>query len=229
MPKVKRIMLWDKQVRPTWYTPWSNTIAYYKFDWNLNDSSWNSRNLSMSAWTFSYSALTSWAKYVQTNKNAYSTEISDLPFSQSAYTVSFRLSYANWISNTEWCTVIEMWDSSNILRPVLYWASTSTNTFTVMNTGLSYTPSVSNSWHYYAITLDGSNTKLYVDWVLKWTASLPWITASTVYFRLNTPKWVTNTKMTSENKLSELIFENQTWNLDDVLNYYNQTKSNYWL
>ena len=211
------------------WTPTSNTLAYYKFDWNLNDISWNSRNLSMSAWTFSYSTLTSWAKYVQTNKNAYSTEISDLPFSQSAYTVSFRLSYANWITNTEWCTVIEMWNSSNILRPVLYWASTSINKFTVMNTGLSYTPSVSNSWHYYTITLDGSNTKLYVDWVLQWTTSLPWITASTVYFRLNTPKWVNNTKMTSENKLSELIFENQTWDADKIANYYNSTKWNYWL
>ena len=225
--KVKKIYVGNNLVRPVW-KPNANTLAYYQFNWNLNDSSWNSRNLSMTTWTFSYSTLASWAKYVQTNKNAYSTELS-LPFSQSAYTISFRLSYANWITNTTGCIVIDLHDGTKILRPVLYWKSISLTNFRVMDTWLSYIPSVSNSWHQYTVTLDWSNTKLYVDWVLQWTASLPWMTASTTYFRLNNAHGVSGTQYTSEDKLSELIFENKQWTATEVLNYYNQTKSNYWL
>jgi len=34
--------------------PWANTVAYYKFDWNLNDSSGNNRNMALSRGSVTY-------------------------------------------------------------------------------------------------------------------------------------------------------------------------------
>ena len=59
-----------------WWKPWANTIAYYKFDWNLNDSSGNNRNLSMYTGSFSYWTLSSWQPYCQLNTSATTNEAS---------------------------------------------------------------------------------------------------------------------------------------------------------
>lgn len=212
------------------WKPTNNTIAYYKFENNLNDSSWNNRNLSMATWSFSYWTLSSWIKYVQTNKSAQTNSIS-IPYNKwVAFTLNFRLSFDS-VYNTYWTSIIEIhsWWSDWIIRPVHSWnSSASTRIFLLNNNSLTYTPSPVWSWNMYTFVCDWNWIKFYVNSNLIWTGSLPMPNTNNPYFKIN---WVwnnTSTTYTSQDKISEFILEKAKWNQSDIQKHYNRTKSLYW-
>ena len=222
------------------FTPWADTVAYYPFNWNMNDSSWNNRNLSVAQWTFTYWALSWWAKYVQTNFNSYSSQISNFPLNSNSATISFWMSFVYWTawnwntSSTYWASVFDLVWSNNVLRPVLSWLYNSSLRYwfwyiNTVNQTEFYVPSVSESWHLYTIVCNWWTASIYIDWALRktWT-----YTVQNWYgFILNTVAWNSTQKRdySSRDKLSELIFENRQWTAQEISNYYNLTKSNYWL
>ncbi len=234
--KVKKRYVGTNLVRPDTWTPWSNTVAYYKFDWNMNDSSWNNRNLSVAQWTFTYWTLSQWAKYIQTNFNSYSSQISSFPLNSNSATISFWMSFVNWTawnwntSSTYWATVFDLMWSNGLIRPCLSWWYNDgylTYWFCYLDVTNHYVPSVSESWHLYTIVLNWWTASIYMDWVLWKTWTYPvnnWYS-----FRLNTVDWDSTQRRqySSRDKLSELIFENKQWTAQEVQDYYNKTKSNY--
>jgi hypothetical protein len=220
------------------WTPWSNTVAYYKFDWNMNDSSWNNRNLSVAQWTFTYWTLSQWAKYIQTNFNSYSSQISSFPLNSNSATISFWMSFVNWTawnwntSSINWATVFDLEWSNGIIRPVLSWWYNDdylTYWFCYLNVTNHYVPSVSESWHLYTAVLNWWTSKIYIDWAFWKTWTYP--VQNWYNFRLNTVDWDSTQRRnySSRDKLSELIFENKQWTSDEISHYFDITKSDYWL
>ena len=216
-----------------WRKPNENTIVYYEFNWNLNDSSWNNRNLSMTLWSFSYSSLASWWKYVQTNTSAYSSTIT-IPFSRVA-TISFFLSYTPNTHWYNWWTILELinlsYSSWNLVRPVYYrtWSS-STALRLLNNDSIWYNPSVAESRHYYCFTLDENHTKLYVDWqlVAEWWAIVDSNLTSMV-LRINSVEWNNRQNYAWNCKLWELIIESKTRISQEQQSYFNKMKNLYWI
>ena len=229
--KIKKVRIWvnwvEKQIYPAGWKPWSNTVAYYKFDWNLNDSSWNSRNLSMATWSFTYWTESWWWKYVLTNKSAYSNTIS-MPLSAN-WTVSFYACSPQSVTNDYSCTFFDFqWQNWwwIQLRPenpnwiITFWSTSASNPIW--------------NWDYYTVTSSNSATKtVYKNWVNIGTYQGSEATTSNLMFRLNSVmyRWDGRNyeKHSTIIKLWELIVEWTTRTTQEIQDYYNQTKSNYWL
>lgn len=213
--------------------PWANTVAYYEFSNNLNDSSWNSRNLWTQSWTFTYWTTSWWGKYIQTGSGIRSTEIT-MPFNQEAYTINFYCSYIPTSHGSVWGTIFDLYHSSygsSMTRCIYYWSGlTGWPMYMLDHDGVSYQPSVSESWHNYIFTFDWVNMKLYVDsnyiWsVSKWAdANLPSLT-----FKLGGVVWQNNNNFYSNAKIWKFILENQTRTAEEVSDYFNLTKWDYWI
>lgn len=229
------------------YTPDSDTLAYWKFDWDLKDSSWKWYNLTSSgAWSFTYWTTSWWGKYVQTNYRAYSNEISNFPFNSAHWTVSFWMSFTNntkWYWGTQssytytWATVFDLMNTSNwwtLVRPTLSWMSSWWswwqywfNFLNIQANTNRYQPSTSDTWHYYTLTLNSWTAKLYRDWSLVSTDS--YTAGSSFKFILNTVTWWSSyyNNYSSVDKLSELIIDNKVWSESNISDFYNYTKNLY--
>ena len=82
-------------------------------------------------------------------------------------------------------------------------------------------------WKYVTITFNGSNTvKIYINWVLDWTNSSANVPSGTGFaiganYNHNGNRW--------KGGVSELIVENKVRTDQEISDYYNLTKSTYWL
>ena len=220
--KLKRIMMRpngvEKQVRPIGWKPWANTIAYYKFDWNLNDSSGNSYNLSVAAWSITYWTASWWWKYAHINKNTRT----------NYWEKSFDYNWNNTISLrmnpqiTNGSILLEMWSRSNEFLRFngaifcwFWWDMTYS-----MSANTRYLVTFTRSW---------TSTALYINGSLIWT----WIGGKTwthnIRFKLNNAGDTSSSTYSNNSYWSELIWENKTRTAQEVTDYYNLTKWNYWL
>ena len=215
--KISKIYTGNKQIWPETRKPWENTIAYYQFDWNLNDSSGNGRNLFQSGGTFTFSTTSKWWKYVQTNKSTWSTEMSVNIW--TSITVSYRANTWN-VTNRYEVTHFDMdylarcWNASWNMKAAGNWYQ------------INFWTDLWN-WHYYTLVKSWNTVTWYKDWVQFWT-----ITQSSSWtnkYRLNSVTYTDNSywNYSSEIKMWELIIENKSWSVDEITKYYNSTKNNY--
>ena len=88
----------------------------------------------------------------------------------------------------------------------------------------SYSLSPDNKIHHVVCTKENTTYKLYVDWELKSSNVYSYsLITDKAYFHL----WNIGTSITK--KFWNLILEKTVWTAEQVSQYYNQTKSNYWL
>lgn len=206
---------------PQGWKPWANTIAYYKFDWNLNDSSGNNRNLSMSTWTFTYWTESWGGKYVYMDRNSWSNYWEDSINYNNTTLAFWRKGTSS--SPTSWATAfIEIWSASD-----QSYIRCQQNIQFAYRPNLTY--SAGTSWHHYVLVSQTSTCDLYVDWVKvnSWTAARTW--TKTTRFRLNQVADTNSSTYSNDWYLWELIRESKEWTADEILAYYNNIKSNYWL
>ena len=88
MVAIKEIYLWTTKVRPEAWKPWANTLAYYKFEWNLNDSSGNGRNASILNWSASYQTVGWQQCFNCNNNNTVSTPLTLANIFNQAFTLN---------------------------------------------------------------------------------------------------------------------------------------------
>lgn len=208
-----------------WWKPWANTISYYKFDWNLNDSSWNNRNLSWgSSWTFWTTAW--WWTYAIFNQSWYTNKLYDIPFNSQSYTVSIWYNYNQATSSSS--RIAMDFSDWSIYTPRIRQETDWKTYIWISWNDLDYILNSIWVWHNIVITYSANSISLYIDWskVKSWTSSSVNKTISLVLGRDYNQTWTT---YTSRNYLGEMILESICWTSLDVANYYNQTKSNYWL
>ena len=208
------------------FTPWANTIAYYKFDWNLNDSSGNNRNLSIAAGTFTYGTESWWAKYVYMPKDSYTNNYTSMPYNSASYNISLWAKRV-WSIPT-WWIVVDFHNGNNYFPRVVL---TESSIALVVSRTTPF-PSGFNTaqWHYYCLSISNNSATCYIDWAYYWTGALNSYNNNLPYFRINTAWYAGDYPYQSrDGNLSELIIENAPRTAQEISDYYNATKADYWI
>ena len=243
--QISKVFLWDTQVRPSgWKPDPTRTVFYYDFEDSNNrlaDSSWNNNNAT-GATNITYST-------VGTQTVAETTAGGGgITIPQNLYgnigTWDFALSF--WL----YCI-----DTTNTQYPMLFWLATLTSPYPWINiffnprnaynmgnatlwrltwnnsqTGYKTASTLVWWWHHFVMTRNSWTVDCYIDATLDQTftdnTSLPsYCWQNRMLSRVgNTsqsfPAWA---------KGDKYILEKVWWSSQDVTNYYNWTKWNYWL
>lgn len=204
---------WEDLVR--WWKPWANTLAYFLFKDNQNDSSWNWATLS-----------TTWTKQA--------IGYSFYTWSNSRVTISM-----NNVENIKWFCCWQKLDSASWTswlntfydRTSMWWnlydygTTTTIWTFYTSSYAKASTPiTVDWNWHLMWVWFDGTNTVYWFDntfWILRAWA---WYNFWNTFALQATNSW-TSWTVTHSN----FIAESKCRDSEEWTKYYNQTKWNYWL
>lgn len=191
------------------YTPTSSTIAYYPFKEDINDHSWNGNNLSIASGTVSYSDN----KITISNGLQKTTGI--LNGVSWAFTISF---WTVWNGNAIY-DADSWWPQwYNAPRWGDYW----------------WNAIINNSWRRAGNTTSAGTASDFVlmTIVYNWSQFLAYLNGTqtgTVTSCTGNIKW-TATKFVIEWWTRwQVIIERWAWSASEVLDYYNNSKWNYWL
>lgn len=231
------IYLWDILIAwwgwwESWWEPGANTLAYYPLtsESTVNDMkwTWTAYNLtntnSVSFWIYQ------WVNCASFSTNKY---LSTSSFWWADFWWNFTENFYFYANNTNNVCIscIWYWKPYNWYY-VVY--SSSWSTFCTSNNSANTTSSsfTVSSWtrHLATITANSSWFKLYIDWVLTTTTNtaIPtsWNWKIILWAIWNDPdgyrayfNWY----------ISKVIFESKVWTAQEISDYYNQTKANYWL
>lgn len=230
---ISKVFLWDTKIRPShtptpWY-PWANTIAYYKFNWNLNDELWN-YNWSW-AWTSAYYNISANKQAIELGR--INTGNISTPLNIAPNTVLF---YMRWIdlNATSQDRRQLIWQTTDFEQnwrnfraiPTQYNSTTILWNWFLPSTNYKYTNTsiVDTNWHLFTITNWDNSVKLYCDWVLLNTVS--WSLSATSWLAI---WWNGGWWYRANIYMADLILESKVRTDQEILDYYNQTKANYWL
>jgi len=226
--KLKRIMMRpngvEKQVRPKgWWQPWTNTLLYLPLNSTdtYTDQSGNSRsttNTSVTFWTYQW--VDCW--YF----NGSSAHIQVTPFSLS-WTLTFCVWLYNIYSGANYdCKILDArqwWNLYINFYAASWW-------YAIWDWPISnnYTK---NQWILFVSTVQNWDRKLYLKWNwldqnYTWTASFSSFTPTTMNI------WNEHDNVASRFFawwMSNLILENKIWTAQEISDYYNLTKANYWI
>ena len=232
--KLKRIMMRpngvEKQVRPdNRWQPWANTIAYYPLESDTSDHSGNGNNLTG---TVSYVtsankqvAEFSWSSHLTASSGVISVQTFTISFwaklnsnSSEQCLVANADSASNWDS---WINITKFPNSYNIYGLYGKWTAVWWM-FTNPVNPWSWT------WVHYVSVFEGSNSiKTYSNWNLDDQAS---ISSNIAYPSVNFSLWGSEIRWRNfDGWLSEVIIENVARTAQEIADYYNQTKWDYWI
>lgn len=219
-----------------WWKPWANTIAYYKFEWDAKDYSWNWHDLTAS-WNVSYTTL-NWRQvvYMQGSSSWNSTKLVTATFTTSAnvpatFSIWCRTNANGWSIPNGYQLLIYYLQSSPYYRQWIYTSWGNNRDYKIgTNQNLQSTwvyPDIwDNTFHLVTATFTTSNMKLYIDWTLKYT----WTWTSALSYNWKILVWSNDDSYYWFNwYIWDTIIENIAWDDAAIANYYNQTKANYWL
>lgn len=200
------------------WQPWANTVAYYPLVEDVLDYSGNGNN-----WTWNPNSFTWWVAN-------YSWASTTIPYSiiyRDTYTVNL------WVNSNQaqsqrgvlnQHTQVSWWFYLSVFKS-WWWVWWRTWPW-----GSDYND-ISDStpliwWHLITCQVVWGGKKIYVDGVLK--ASSNYVGSKmtdTLYIWYDhwANGWAWN------GKVSKIIVENRAWTQSEIAEYYNQTKSNYWL
>lgn len=213
--------------------PDSNTVVYWKLDWDAKDSSWNNRDWTVS-WTLTYESIGSIdvAKFTG-SQQVYRTWSEFALGNNHAFTFSVWVKFTNMSDASLAC--IQRENNSGIWDKELYvnyngsfygYFYTWTANYVQDTTAWEITTS---SWYNIIYTFDWSTLKLYLNWTLK-KSSTPALGSYTIvspqlilsrptYYGSNRYKWY----------MSNFILQNNAWDASYISNYFNTYKWLYWL
>ena len=209
----------EKQIRPVWWQPWANTIAYYPLKEDTNDHSWNNRNL-INTWV----TFTGWVWNFDGSSYANRSWTEQL---NTWYTIS--LIAKSSVNNTAFIFDMrnnnEYWQGVNLITENWYFKVRQQKS---SNTEEEYNRSRDWNENHWVITWTGSVWTVYFNWtqVKQATINNSINTSNTnlalwVRYSLNSWKYTWT--------IREFIVEDKVWSAQEISDYYNQTKWNYWL
>lgn len=207
-----------------WWKPWANTLLYLPFNNNYNDESWNNNTMTLLDWSSpTYWTTSGWEKYATISNTKIWTYLNDMDI--STWTVS------NWVylTTTSLCVCWFYWWPANEWA-WWTWLILDANAKIVIfpyawdiQTNVQITR---NAWHNIVFTQWNWVTTVYVDWQSKYTRNWTF-TESTKMFRLFKNPYKTNDPFVWNR--DEVIVENKVRTAEEISDYYNQTKADYWL
>lgn len=237
--KLKRIMIRpngvEKQVRPSGWQPWANTIAYYPLTSisTVNDmkGSWVAYDLTnngdVTFWTYDWIDC---AKFWWTQNTSCLYYNSSLFTWSAEFTVNIwhkQLSTYSWSHNNIlgvwtylWTNWFIEWVKTNNSHLFVWWWTNDRDTWYVMPVW---------TWQNIVYTHKNWNIKVYVDGVLKYTGTVSftiWNWKTILWW------WIISWDVSVDNMqwyLSNVIFESVEWTAQEIADYYDRTKANYWI
>lgn len=215
--KIQRIYVGTEQVRPYVFKPTANTIAYFPLINDQTDKVWSAYvNVT---WT----KQNVWFKFTASS----SQKLTVANVTQKVYFTSL---WGQWNTRATSNDTISFFTKDGGLRFCWYHTSSSSigtwggynssSTWIGSNYGSRSVPQ--NTWFHLACGWKNWVYRAYINWSLVWSGS-------------GTPKSYTGDDMglMSNNwcawTFSDIIYEKELWTDQQVADYYNLTKSNYWL
>lgn len=220
-----------------WWKPWANTIAYYPLTstTTVNDLSGNGYTLTQNTWvTFQNNQWVSSARIYGTDGSWFSFWLTQSSLSTAAIWTVFTLNYY-WLA--EW--YIRAWSSIRVwwwkwFNASLFWVWVGNNNANaeMLNSSIGTIGSsekITNNIRYnLCFTYNNWQEKLYLNGVevASWTYTIAsssdtifWIGVSFGRDNYYASRWCA----------SNVILENKARTAQEVADYYNSTKANYWL
>ena len=199
--------------------PSSTTEIYYDFNGDINDKTgkWNNATVS---WTITYWTLSTGKVYGITTQNSY-ISFPLLPYS-SPFTIViwYQITwYTTWgqVYTIMWSNIISRIMVYNPYNTGFYWCETDKPSYASQNFWLNR---IDWNWHCFGMAFSTSSIDYYLDWNRIWGSSgWSWSDTSvesSIWNNLDIYMWA-------------FIKDLKTWSLQDYQDYYNLTKSNYWL
>lgn len=214
--------IWTWKREKPWYKPGANTVFYFPFKDNTNDVMGNA-TLSWGT----YTKQETWYLCAWNNNNTMNSITMSNDNAYSVLTMVSRVKVTNkWY--TSWSAYAQPMCMSNWnVQYNYYSASLWSNCFRVYKANKTYT-SVSatlpdNSRHLLVFTTSDTATICYIDKTPTIVASSWW------YFNESWWNWFRLWRSWTEVIHSNVIWESRTWTQQDVDDYYELTKSDYWL
>ena len=240
--KIKKVRIWvnwvEKQIYPAGWKPNANTIAYYPLTSTstVNDLSWNSNNLTNSWATF-------WEYHGIDCSRLYWNFSDSWPIAYMYGNITWLPTWANARTYSFWCYNENSWNTTYVETYLFQWqASTNKMVLCASSNEFVWYYWISQYWSSWKmwdtpiirwqranhiITYDWSKFEWYVNWTSRWTWTYTintWSNKLSIWWAsenwwFNAFNWC----------FSEFIVENKARSADEITNYYNSTKSNYWL
>jgi len=230
--KIKKIYIGNNLVRPAWWKPWSNTLLYLPFNWNYNDESWKWTTLTLASGSIAYSTTTQWEQYANISSWVILSwltsnfDINNWTNSQWVYLTSTWVVvwwYAWWPNQTS-----VPWSENNWYWTGIIFDSNAKILLFKWNWDIQTNVQITrNAWHNIIITQWSWTTKIYIDWTQQYSSSVTYSKRAEKIWLFANPYWTYPNKFTW--RYDEFILEQWVWDLAQAKQYYNQTKSNYWL
>lgn len=226
------VYIWSNE-----WLPWANTVAYYPLDSTntTNDmkGSWTAYNLtnnwSVTFWTYNWVSCAYfnwWTWKYLTNASlsfwAYPQQTVSIWFyTTSTDTTKYQVIYNIWTVSQNW--LLGSWYKHNTL-----WISLSS-----WHSSYEVSQNINLSWWWHLLTnvTNWSVSKQYIDWVFVQTFNNSLSQTQTRICFGNTIYWSNTAPDVNQFSwyLSKCIVEDICWSAQEILDYYNQTKSIYWL
>jgi len=208
------------------WTPWSNTLLYLPLESDTNDYSQNSYTITQN-W-----AVTKWDIWYYFNWGYLVTSSFTWP---TTYTTMSIWVKPNWTSSLFQAIFSKYYwslDFPYITTNMYIPENTSNWSFQVTNSSKIVVAADSSlsiwNWQNIIWVYDWSKVYFYKNWVLASSASQSWnIYSNNTQLSIGNFLW--NLNQPYYGYISEAIFESKARTAQEVLNYYNSTKSNYGL
>lgn len=234
--KIQKIYVGTNQVRPKAWKPWSETIAYYPLtsETTVNDMSGNNRNLTNKWGTF---GTYEWVSCVYVGGSSRYLYINDswMPTWNSARTFAFWHYNLNSSPTRNAEPFIVQWTlSTNKILMLYTWDSGSSSTNSYYNqitqywTWATFWTSPRGEWVCNVVTYDWAK----FTWYVNWTSTGTWTyTIATNGTRLSiwcAVQW-TSVWNAFNWYMSKVVLSSGVRTAQEISDYYNSTKSDYWL
>lgn len=217
-------------IRTDEWLPWKNTLWYYTFDdqnsSQITDFSWNNRNLTW--WSMPWYTLVSGTNYA----GNFTTGSWVAPTNTSYWPMNWTSTVLAWVKPTaNSASYITMFDERSQYNQfsLIRWYNSWTFEYFNQLTGTNLRTTIKswasiNTWYLVWYTKNGTSVKTYCNWVAWWT-----LTDNTNSNNKTFYIWSSNAWDRFQWQVWVCIVEDKVWTADEILNYYNSTKANYWI
>ena len=218
-------------INQSWWQPWVNTLAYRPLESDANEYSGNYN------WTISWTALTfSKVWWANVNSAFFASTKMTTSFNTKASTISFwayKPSSSSDPSINDWKAIIGDRLANNGNGMAIQALELNKTTGSVMikynTSNKSYTIwKFTDKRRHICVTSDGSNIVVYANWTA--VISTSWTRTPTTWLWLWIAAWDNlNSNYNRRWHISRVIAESVAWTQQEVQDYYNQTKWDYWI
>jgi hypothetical protein len=226
----KHYFIYEESWWGWWWQPWANTMLYLPMDTDLLDHSGNSLTVT-NLWSVALANV--WLSFSVAQFNSTSTELT-FPYQwdiNNAWTISFWENTINQNTDAQFITAWT-WSRHNLFQ--IWYTSNPSRWLTLSNYGedidVGSYAGRDSSWHLITATYSGTawqtnNAKVYVDWVLVAQWTMQWWNWQTKTFMI----WNYNQETSMWWYLSKFIVETAERTTQEVSDYFDLTKWNYWI